>query len=77
MQSLFNQGKSPILTGDRVKVSTGNHAGKLGTVVSTRGTHMHNFVFVQLDKIVQGRQAVGGPHPADRISVSIRHVDKL
>jgi ribosomal protein S4E len=68
---------SKIACGDRVLVCGGTHNGKSGTIVSTRGSHINNFVMVQLDQRVQGGRSVGIPHPALRVGVSIRHVSKV
>jgi ribosomal protein L24 len=76
MQSSLKNYALAVAVGDRIVVSAGEHAGKSGIVVSTRGAHMHNFIFVQLDQIVQGKRAQGRPHPSYRIGIPIRHVDK-
>lgn len=60
--------------GDRVRIKGGEYAGKTGTIVNTRGSHISNFVFVQLDRVVQGRLAAGLPHPALRVGISLRYI---
>ena len=61
--------------GDRVKVTKGIHAGKSGMIVNTRGSHISNFVFVQLDRLIQGRLVASPPHPAYRVGVSIKSIE--
>ena len=57
--------------GDRVEIFCGLHAGKKGAIVSTRGSHISNFVVVQLDRLVQGHLCASPSHPADRVGVSL------
>ena len=60
--------------GDRVKISGGPYQGKTGTIVSTRGSHVSNWVMVQLDRIVQGRPDTGLGHSSNRVGVTLANL---
>lgn len=68
--------RSKVALGDRVCVCGGEHVGKSGIVVSTRGSHINNFVMVQLEARVQGGYHVGIPHPALRVGISLKNISK-
>ena len=60
--------------GDKVKICAGSHIHKTGTIISTRGMTVSNWVVVQLDQFIQGRRSTGPGHPSRRVAVSLSHL---
>ncbi len=60
--------------GDRVEILRGDHAGKRGVIINTRGSDISSFVMVELERLVQGRPASGPAHPGYRVGVSLSNM---
>jgi hypothetical protein len=60
--------------GDKVKICAGSHIHKTGTIISTCGVTVSNWVMVQLDQFIQGCCSTGPGNPARRAAVSLSHL---
>ena len=61
--------------GARVKITKGNHKGKMGTIVNTRGSHVSKFVLVQLERLIQGHACADQSRPSDSVGISISSIE--
>jgi len=67
--------KKKMKIGDQIRITKGDHKGKAGTIVSTRGSHVSNFVMVQLERLVQGHHCIGQLRSSDGVGIPVSNIE--